>query len=132
MENNTGHFINLQIIVTMKSIDGVNMQPFILHIFNMEVNHLNMVIKFLVVYCQDPQIIFQYLQNNQDKNIIFRTDLFLLVIWMAKTGCCKRVIITSHILKKKETFPPIKQFPLKTPESIITANKKVTHLHKKF
>ena len=57
------------------------MRPTIIDIIHMEANHLSTVVIFLVLYIQYPQILFQNLQNIQHKNIIFKTDLFLVEIW---------------------------------------------------
>ena len=57
------------------------MRPTIIYIIHMEANYLSTVVIFLVLYIQYPQILFQNLQNIQHKNIIFKTDLFLVEIW---------------------------------------------------
>ena len=63
VENNRGHFIRPQNIFTVKNIDRLDMHPPLLYIINMEFNCLNIVVTLLVVYSQDPQILFLNLQH---------------------------------------------------------------------
>ena len=72
--------------MTMKIIYRVDIHHPLLHITNLEVNNLNIMVKLIVLYHQYPEIMFQNLQKIQCKNIILKTDLFLMVIWVAKTG----------------------------------------------
>ena len=69
VENNRDNFIHPTNLKIAKSIDRVEMHPPLLHMFNTEVNNMNIVVKLLVIYCQDPHIMLQILQN-QHKNII--------------------------------------------------------------
>ena len=62
------------------------MRPPILRLIHMEVNRLNIVVTFLVVYHKDPLIMCQNLRNTQQNNIIFKTDLSILEIWLVKKG----------------------------------------------
>ena len=89
-ENIRGNFIHIENIVAVSHIYRVDMYPPILHIINMAVNHLITVVKFLVVYHQDAQNMFQSLQNVHHKNIIFRPNLFLMVILEVNTVKVKK------------------------------------------
>ena len=73
-------------MMTLSHIDRVYMHPPLLCVLNMVVDNLTIVVKFLVVYHQDKQIMFQILQKNQHNNISFKADLFYMIVLVEKTG----------------------------------------------
>ena len=84
MENIRVNLVHLKYIATLIHIDIVDIKPPLIHIINMEVNHLIIVVTLLVIYHQYAQIMFQILQNIQHNNIRFKIDLFLMVMFEVK------------------------------------------------
>ena len=87
--NNNDHIIHQKTTLNAKHKlrhkGKIDYHPTFIHIIDTEMNQLIRMVIFLVVYQQDPQMMYQNLLNCLHVNIILETDLFLLVIVVIET-----------------------------------------------
>ena len=99
----------------------------------MEANYLIIVVTFIVLYLRNPQYMFHYLQTTQNKNIIFKIDLFLLEMLEQKTARVKKnTQIPIHILKKIKQYQDMKKLHPSFLLKLEKYQKRQKPLHKYF
>ena len=101
VENSNGHFIHQQNTVQVRYIGIIEYHPPLIHRINLKMNQLIFMVPLAVVYQQYPLTLYLNVQSIQHINIIYKRDLFLLVLLVVWTiRVVIQAIITIPIIKK--------------------------------
>ena len=91
------------------------------------------LVTFIVVYRQDTQIMLQILQNIRINNIIFKIDLFILVVFKVKTGRGLKSYNNQLYSEGNKKNPTYKEnSPPNIQKMWLLLTRKLNHLYKTF